>query len=297
MFAFARFFFLLFFSFPGKGFFVATFCMRSILFAGSNREKKIASLHFSSLLSSHSTRSLRMLFLHNYKRKVSFSLCLSLSLSSSPPRECVTRACSTCLHKKEISFFLTNHFLARYWSVSSFESTNDEESNIVFTITPIKVGGLDIMTVGTTGELSWWSYMIRLWSNRFVVRVVSYTISLFIHFFSLLFSSLSLYTLYHLNTKEGRLTKSKKKTKRFCCLQQNSRDCFCCCRFVYMYVCVRADRTSLACMCHARRNLVHSTTIEDALAFFFSLSAVMDFFWKKKEKKMSISILSIILIF
>jgi hypothetical protein len=129
---------------------------------------------------------------------------------SSPPRECVTRACSTCLHKKEISFFLTNHFLARYWSVSSFESTNDEESNIVFTITPIKVGGLDIMTVGTTGELSWWSYMIRLWSNRFIVRVVSYTISLFIHFFPF-FLPRSLYTLYHLNTKEGRLTKSKKK--------------------------------------------------------------------------------------
>jgi hypothetical protein len=104
-----------FFSFPGKGFFVATFCMRSILFAGSTREKKIASLRFSSLLSSHSTRSLHTFFLHNYKRKVSFSPSLPLLL----PEEYVTRVCTTCLHKKEISFFLTNHFLAGYRSVSS----------------------------------------------------------------------------------------------------------------------------------------------------------------------------------
>ncbi len=101
--------FFFFFSFPGKGFFVATFCMRSILFAGSIREKKIASLRFSSLLSSHSTRSLRTFFFCTTTREKYRSL-----LSSSPPRECLTRACSTCLHKKEISFFLTNHFFARY---------------------------------------------------------------------------------------------------------------------------------------------------------------------------------------
>ena len=53
---------LLFFSFPEKGFFVATFCMRSILFADSNREKKIVSF-LSVSLSSHSTRNLYICFL------------------------------------------------------------------------------------------------------------------------------------------------------------------------------------------------------------------------------------------
>ena len=68
--------------------------------------------------------------------------------------------------------------------------------------------------------------------HNFIVPSFSAALALF-------FSSSSLYTLYHFNTKEGRLTKSrKKKPKRFSCLQQYSRDCFCCCRFVYMYVCV-----------------------------------------------------------
>jgi hypothetical protein len=80
VFAFAPFFFFFFFSsfslFLGKDFFVATFCMRSILFAGSSREKK--SHRFSSLLPL-------------YKRSI---------VLSSLTREYLTRVCSTCLHKK-----------------------------------------------------------------------------------------------------------------------------------------------------------------------------------------------------
>ena len=158
---------LLFFSFPEKGFFVATFCMRSILFADSNREKKIV-WFLSVSLSSHSTRNLYICFLffcttrrkrereRQRAREVSFSLSLVFSSFSS------RRVRDTCMYymftqeRNLFSFlrFLTNHVLSRYRSVSSFESTNDGESNIVFTITPIKVGGLDIMTIGTTGELS-----------------------------------------------------------------------------------------------------------------------------------------------
>jgi glycosyltransferase involved in cell wall biosynthesis len=108
------------------------------------------------------------------------------------------------------------------------------------------------------------------WDNGGVVMMIIYDKTLIkqirrscrflhnfiIHSFLLFFS---IYTLYHLNTKEGRLTKSKKKkTKRFCCLQQYSRDCFCCCR---LCMCVRPDRTSLTCIYHTRRNLVHSTSI------------------------------------
>ena len=116
-------FFSFFFSlFPRKGFFVATFCMRSILFAGSNREKKIASFLFSPLLllllNKKSPYALSFSFFFyttTRKREREGEKYRSLSLSaSSPPRECMTRACSTCLHKKEISFISTNHFLARY---------------------------------------------------------------------------------------------------------------------------------------------------------------------------------------
>ena len=93
-------------SFPSKGFFVATFCMRSILFAGSNREKKIASFLFSpptqqevSFLSSLSFS----FFLHNNrrereskrasKRKVSFALSFSRSLPLLLPE----RVYDTCM--------------------------------------------------------------------------------------------------------------------------------------------------------------------------------------------------------
>lgn len=91
-------FFLFFFSFPRKGFFVATFCMRSILFAGSNREKK--SHRFSSLLllnkKSPYALSFSFFFLHNYKRErendTSLSPSLSLCLFSSP------RVYDTCMY-------------------------------------------------------------------------------------------------------------------------------------------------------------------------------------------------------
>lgn len=78
-------FFLFFFSFPRKGFFVATFCMRSILFAGSNREKK--SHRFSSLLllNKKSPYALSFSFffftqLQERERDVSFSLSFSFAL-------------------------------------------------------------------------------------------------------------------------------------------------------------------------------------------------------------------------
>lgn len=110
--------FFLFFSslFPRKGFFVATFCMRSILFAGSNREKKIASFLFSPPTQQEvSIRAFFLFLFFTQRQEREREKYRSLSLSaSSPPRECMTRACSTCLHKKEISFISTNHFLARY---------------------------------------------------------------------------------------------------------------------------------------------------------------------------------------
>ena len=109
-------------SFPSRGFFVATtFCMRSILFAGSNRESERRKK--SHRLSSPPTQQegeeeFSFLSFFYTERKVSFarrarSLSFARCLFSSP-RECMTRACSTCLHKKEISFISTNHFLARY---------------------------------------------------------------------------------------------------------------------------------------------------------------------------------------
>jgi hypothetical protein len=87
-----------------------------------------------------------------------------------------------------------------------------------------------------------------------------------------------------LNTKEeGRLTKSKKKRLNVFVACNNTTAtvfvvvvCVCGCKCV--------DRTSLACMYKQGETLfIQLVIVEDALASF--LSAVMDFFEKKRRKK------------